>query len=574
MKRTISAMRGPGSLNHNRRSFTAENVDPKRSSLNVVYRDEPIQKVYHELFDDAVKRYNAKQKRKDRCITDYYEHLRTGKQEKLFHELIVQIGNKDDMGVLTENGALAKELLDEYMQGFQERNPTLRVFGAFLHMDEATPHLHIDFVPYVSGWKGKGLDTKVSLKQALKALGFVGGSKRESELNQWINAEKEQLAAVMERHGIEWEQKGTHEEHLSVLDFKKQERSKEVEALEAAKQECQTDLTEMQEHEPENHLHKSILPRLWDAVEKEREDCVFLYITHDLEFARSRMQSQIIWVKEFEKENQWQYELLDDADASDGLKLEILGNRQNVLLVEGTQTRSIDKKLYSKLYPEYNVISMESCNAVIQAVKTYGQTGQLHYMKVKGIVDRDRRSDSEVEKLRSQNIFVPKVAEVESLFLLPEVIEAVAQKQDQEHPEEIIRKVKERTIEFLSTHKNSQALLFTQQRCLNYITEQVSTKASTMELYKNNLNNIHANLNVEEIYTQELSIIDKIISEKDFMSALKIINDKGLLPDTKLPNEFGWKKEYYIDYVLKLVSKRDEVGNRLRENMRRYVFEE
>lgn len=133
---------------------------------------------------------------------------------------------------------------------------------------------------------------------------------------------------------------------------------------------------------------------------------------------------------------------------------------------------------------------------------------------------------------------------------------------------------KERTIEFLSTHKNSQALLFTQQRCLNYITEQVSTKASTMELYKNNLNNIHANLNVEEIYTQELSIIDKVISEKDFMSALKIINDKGLLPDTKLPNEFGWKKEYYIDYMLKLVSKRDEVGNRLRESMRRYVFEE
>ena len=247
MKRTISAMRGPGSLNHNRRSFTAENVDPERSSLNVVYRDEPIQKVYHELFDEAVKRYNAKQKRKDRCINDYYEHLRTGKQEELFHELIVQIGNKDDMGVLTENGALAKELLDEYMQGFQERNPTLRVFGAFLHMDEATPHLHIDFVPYVSGWKGKGLDTKVSLKQALKALGFAGGSKRESELNQWINAEKEQLAAVMERHGIEWEQKGTHEEHLSVLDFKKQERSKEVAALEAAKQECQTDLTEMQE---------------------------------------------------------------------------------------------------------------------------------------------------------------------------------------------------------------------------------------------------------------------------------------------------------------------------------------
>ena len=234
MKRTISAMRGPGSLNHNRRSFTAENVDPERSSLNVVYRDEPIQKVYHELFDEAVNRYNAKQKRKDRCINDYYEHLRTGKQEKLFHELIVQIGNKDDMGVLTENGSLAKELLDEYMQGFQERNPTLRVFGAFLHMDEATPHLHIDFVPFTTGSK-RGLDTRVSLKQALAAQGFKGGTRGDTEWSQWVRSEKEQLAAVMERHGIEWEDKGTHDKHLSVMDYKKEQRAKEIAELEAVK---------------------------------------------------------------------------------------------------------------------------------------------------------------------------------------------------------------------------------------------------------------------------------------------------------------------------------------------------
>lgn len=178
MKRTISAMRGPGSLKHNRRAFTAENVDAERTRYNVVYKDEPIKQVYHELFDDALERYNSKQKRKDRCISDYYEHLRTGKQEKVFHELIVQIGNKDNTGVTTEDGQWAATILDEYMQDFEKRNPTLRVFGAFLHMDEATPHLHIDFIPYVSGWKGKGMDTKVSLKQALKALGFAGGTKR------------------------------------------------------------------------------------------------------------------------------------------------------------------------------------------------------------------------------------------------------------------------------------------------------------------------------------------------------------------------------------------------------------
>ena len=251
MKRTISAMRGPGSLKHNRRAFTAENVDAERTRYNVVYKDEPIKQVYHELFDDALERYNSKQKRKDRCISDYYEHLRTGKQEKVFHELIVQIGNKDNTGVTTEDGQWAATILDEYMQDFEKRNPTLRVFGAFLHMDEATPHLHIDFIPYVSGWKGKGIDTKVSLKQALKALGFAGGTKKESELNQWINAEKEQLAAVMERHGIEWEKKDTHEEHLSVLDFKKKERAKEVAELDAVKQEKQTELAQIQQQTQE-----------------------------------------------------------------------------------------------------------------------------------------------------------------------------------------------------------------------------------------------------------------------------------------------------------------------------------
>ncbi len=120
-------------------------------------------------------------------------------------------------------------------EDFQRRNPTLRVFSACLHMDEATPHLHIDFVPYMTGSK-RGLDTRVSLKQALSVLGFKGGTRRETELNQWVLYEKKQLAAVMLEHGIEWEQKGTHEKHLSVLDFEKQERAKEVAELEAKKE--------------------------------------------------------------------------------------------------------------------------------------------------------------------------------------------------------------------------------------------------------------------------------------------------------------------------------------------------
>ncbi|WP_418967014.1 plasmid recombination protein [Butyribacter intestini] len=208
-----------------------ENVDGERSHFNIDYCNENIKKVYHKLFDEALQRYNEKQTRSDRRIDNYYEKIRNSKQEKPFHELILQIGDKENMGAWSENGNLARQVLDEYYQQFQKRNPNLYVFSAHLHMDEATPHLHIDFVPFTTGRK-RGLDTRVSLKQALAKQGFKGGSRGDTEWSQWVQSEKEQLSAVMERHGIEWEHKGTHEKHLSALDYKKQEREKEVVQLE------------------------------------------------------------------------------------------------------------------------------------------------------------------------------------------------------------------------------------------------------------------------------------------------------------------------------------------------------
>ena len=229
-------MVGHGSVNHNSRKFHAKNTDPERSHLNVTYCQENIKAVYHELFDEALERYNAKQTRADRRIENYYEKIRSGKQEKPFHEIILQVGNKDDMSADSDEGRLAAAVLDEYMKAFQERNPNLRVFSAHLHMDEATPHLHIDFVPFTTGSK-RGLDTRVSLKQALAAQGFKGGTRGDTEWSQWVRSEKEQLSAVMERHGIEWEDKGTHDKHLSVLDYKKEQRAKEIAALETVKAE-------------------------------------------------------------------------------------------------------------------------------------------------------------------------------------------------------------------------------------------------------------------------------------------------------------------------------------------------
>lgn len=270
MQRTISAMVGKGSVNHNSRKFKAENVDAERSYLNADYCNESIKKVYHELFDEALARYNAKQTRADRKIENYYEKIRSSKQEKPFHELILQIGNKENMGAESENGQLAKQVLDEYFRGFQERNPQLRVFSAHLHMDEATPHIHIDFVPFTTGSK-RGLETRVSLKQALAAQGFKGGTRSDTEWSQWVLSEKEQLAAVMERYGIEWEQKGTHEKHLSVLDYKKQQRTEEIERLESKITDRQTEFETLSKRIENFDKGTTALSQMQNAMENAPE---------------------------------------------------------------------------------------------------------------------------------------------------------------------------------------------------------------------------------------------------------------------------------------------------------------
>ena len=223
-------MSGDGVVAHNRRTYTAENVDPTRTHLNIEYCYTPIEEAYHQLFDAALAEFNAKQKRKDRCIENYYEKIRDGKQEKTFYEVIFQVGNKDDMGAAGENAELAKSILDKFYRSFLERNPQLHVYSAHLHMDEATPHLHIDFIPFTTGSK-RGLSTRVSLKQALADQGITGEGRSLTERDLWVQKEKEALAEIMLEHGIEWEQKGEHKEHLSVLEFKREKRKEELAEL-------------------------------------------------------------------------------------------------------------------------------------------------------------------------------------------------------------------------------------------------------------------------------------------------------------------------------------------------------
>ena len=216
---TISGMTGRGSIRHNNRSFSAANIDRSRTGLNVTFCQEDLKQVYHQLFDEALAAYNAKKKKTRDKIPDYYEHIRQGKQEKLFHEVIFQIGNKDDCGCGSLDGDRAAAVLSEFAETFQERNPHLRVFNAVLHMDEATPHIHIDFVP-VATEQTRGLQTRVSMKQALKQQGFTSLGRNMTEWRAWMEREKQTLAELAQAHEFEIVSLGGGRKHMDLPEYR------------------------------------------------------------------------------------------------------------------------------------------------------------------------------------------------------------------------------------------------------------------------------------------------------------------------------------------------------------------
>lgn len=330
MERTISVTIGQGCLKHNNRVFIAENVDAARLDRDVIFLERDIREVYHELFDEAVEEYNARQKRNDRKIQNYYEKIKSGRQERLFTEAIVQVGNMKDSNCAMEEAELVKGILTEYMQDFEERNPSLKVFNAVLHMDEQTPHLHIDFIPFSKGNK-RGMSTKVSLKGAMKALGFTGTGRNDTESMHWVQAEKEYLAELMRSRGLDWKQLGTHEKHLSVYNYEKKMRKQEVEELEQQLQ-AKADTLEQQEkllvsnrktlqvqQEQKDELMQSC--EEWKAKKQEVKGWYFHYLSF-----YDRMEQAHVGVKKECENLQQEYD--DLRDDYDGLHKEFCNARK------------------------------------------------------------------------------------------------------------------------------------------------------------------------------------------------------------------------------------------------------
>ena len=260
---TISGMTGRGSIRHNNRTFSAANIDRSRTAQNVTFCREDLKQVYHLVFDEALAAYNAKKKKTRDKIPDYYEHIRQGKQEKLFHEVIFQIGNKDDCGCGTLDGDRAAAVLKEFAESFQERNPHLRVFNAVLHMDEATPHIHIDFVP-VATEQTRGLQTRVSMKQALKQQGFTSLGRNMTEWRAWMDREKQTLAELAQAHEFEIVSLGGGRKHMDLPEYREA-----AQRLEAAQEQVMATEQEIAALEKQKKGLKGTV-RALEAAEKVR----------------------------------------------------------------------------------------------------------------------------------------------------------------------------------------------------------------------------------------------------------------------------------------------------------------
>ncbi len=259
MAKTLSFVKGKGSLRHNNREFISNNVDPERIPWNVTYVKEDLRDVYDRIFGDAIAQYNAKQKRKDRRVTNYLQDIKNSRNgEKQFYETVVQVGKMDDTGVLDADGNLSEaakqacEVLDKYARTFQDRNPNLILFNAVLHMDEATPHLHLDYIPVAHGYKTK-LHTRNSLTKGLQEMGIAPATgQKDNETVHWQAREREYLTELCKEHNIEIEVLGVDRDSYSIPEYKQAMREKEaaeaeIEILNAEKLEVESTLAQMDE---------------------------------------------------------------------------------------------------------------------------------------------------------------------------------------------------------------------------------------------------------------------------------------------------------------------------------------
>ncbi|NCD06000.1 MAG: DUF4435 domain-containing protein [Spirochaetia bacterium] len=299
--------------------------------------------------------------------------------------------------------------------------------------------------------------------------------------------------------------------------------------------------------EPELHLHKSIQVPLWDKIEKLRDDCLFVYLTHDVDFVAAKGASQKIWLKSFDG-SQWDWEIIDkDENLPEELLVEILGSRKPIVFVEG-ENNSYDVSLYRSLLPSFLIIPRGSCTQVIQTVKALKANKQMHHLDVYGLIDRDRRNETEINNLEENSIYVLKVAEVENLFCTKEILEIVSERLGR-NPEEDFNIISNFIFKKLQKELDGQISLQVSNE-VKYQLNNFDVNQKGEHNINEALNNLVSEIKVDEIYSETRDLFTTIINNKDYEKLLSIYNRKSL--SSQISEALGLAKKSLPETIVRL----------------------
>lgn len=322
---------------------------------------------------------------------------------------------------------------------------------------------------------------------------------------------------------------------------------------------------------PEMFLHPTLTASLWNRLEALRSDCTFCYTTHDTEFTASRNTAPAIWVRDCDSQKDtWDYELLQpESKISPELYMTIVGARKPVLFIEGDSEHSIDAKLYPLIFPDYTVRSLGSCNKVIESTRTFNDLTSFHKMDSFGIVDRDRRDDTEVGYLRRKKIMVPDVAEIENMLLIEDIVRTMAAVAGKD-PDRVFFKVKRAIISLFRADLRQQALLHTRHRVKRTIEYRVDARCDNVEMLEEHLTELLKEINPTSVYEEFCRQFHTFEQNENYEAILRVFNQKSILISCNVAQLCDLQnRDKYIDAVINVLRHNTPYAERIRAAVRK-----
>lgn len=321
---------------------------------------------------------------------------------------------------------------------------------------------------------------------------------------------------------------------------------------------------------PTLFLHPTVAGTLWDRIERLRADCRFVYDTYDANFAAGQAKRIPLWIKDYNAaDHSWDYQMLTDGEIPDDLFLEMMGSRRPILFTEGDTSHSIDMRLYSVVFPEFTVKPLGSCDKVIESTRTMQSLKTMHRIESFGLVDRDRRSEAEVEYLRAKNILVPEVAEIENIFLSSGVVGIMAEIRHR-NPVKIIKTVRREVMHNFEQMLESQALQHTRHRMKRDVERKIDARFTCITALELHIKSLIKKLKPRETYDRILAEFRRMARGGDFEGVLRVFNHKPLLTGSAAPKLLGFSgSDDYITGVISVLKHNSPDADRLRNEIRK-----